>query len=149
MRVRGGVAHLARRFVGSWSRRPPADADVVWAWGHLLPREATLWNRLSVADRRHSVAVARRFMALVPEALPVHIAGALLHDVDKVESDLGTLGRVMATVVGPRTERFRNYHDHEAIGVRLLEEAGSDPATIELVASSGPMAAALRAADDL
>ena len=56
---------------------------------------------------------------------------------------------VMATVVGPRTERFRNYHDHEAIGVRLLEEAGSDPATVELVASSGPMAAALRAADDL
>ena len=88
-------------------------------------------------------------MELAPEASPAHIAGALLHDVGKVEADLGTLGRVMATVVGPRTERFRSYHDHEAIGVRLLEEAGSDPATIELAGSRGSLAAALRAADDV
>ena len=153
--------HLARRFAGSWSRRPPSDADVAWAWSHLLPREATLWNQMSVADRRHSIEVARRFVALLPDASPAQVAGALLHDVGKIEAQLGTMRRVVATVVGARTRRFRAYHEHEAIGARLLTEAGSDPATIELVqptgtgsgAGAGAAAAAaggvLRAADHI
>ena len=41
----------------------------MWAWAHLLPREATLWNRLAVADRRHSIVVARRFVDAYPLAL--------------------------------------------------------------------------------
>ena len=36
------------------------------------------------------------------------MAAALLHDVGKVECGLGTFGRVAATVVGPRTQRFRS-----------------------------------------
>ena len=54
-----------------------------------------------------------------PTATRAEMAGALLHDVGKIEAGLGTFGRVAATVVGPRTRRFRLYHDHEAIGAGL------------------------------
>jgi hypothetical protein len=77
------------------------------------------------------------------------MAGALLHDAGKVEAGLGTFGRVVATVVGPRTARFRSYHDHEAIGARLADAAGSDPVTVALIEGHGPAAADLSAADDL
>jgi predicted HD phosphohydrolase len=77
------------------------------------------------------------------------IAGALLHDIGKLDSDLGTARRVVATVVGPRTARFRSYHDHERIGAEMLAGVGSATATIELVRGHGRAAAALLAADDI
>jgi hypothetical protein len=55
----------------------------------------------------------------------------------------------MATLVGPRTARFRQYHDHEALGASMLADAGSDPVTVELVQGRGSAAADLRAADDV
>ena len=73
----------------------------------------------------------------------------MLHDVGKVDCGLGTFGRVAATVVGPRTRRFRRYHDHERIGVELLTAAGSTEATLALARWEGPRAEALRAADDI
>ena len=88
-------------------------------------------------------AVARAFAR---EGARVFLTG---RDVGKLDSGLGTLARVAATVVGPRTARFRAYHDHEAIGARLAEGAGSDPVTVALIEGSGPAAADLRAADDL
>jgi putative nucleotidyltransferase with HDIG domain len=100
-----------------------------------------------VQDRRHTLEVARRFVALAPDATPSEVAGALLHDIGKLEAGLGTFSRVMATMVGPRTERFRRYHDHEEIGSRMLREAGSAEATVQLVAGHGPRAETLRAAD--
>ncbi|MEM1334243.1 MAG: hypothetical protein AAGG08_12370, partial [Actinomycetota bacterium] len=79
------------------------------------------------------------FAALRPEASRAEIAGALLHDVGKIECGLGTFGRVAATVIGDRWfASFRSYHDHEAIGARLVSAAGSDPATVELVDERGP-----------
>lgn len=92
-------------------------------WSVLVPGERALWGRMSGADRRHAVGVARR----VPAELA---APALLHDVGKVESGLGTIGRVAATVVGPRTPRFRQYREHPVIGARLLREAGSADLTV-------------------
>ena len=82
--------------------------------------------------------VARRFVARRPDATRAEIAGALLHDVGKLECRLGTFQRVAATIVGPVTPRFRAYHDHEAIGARMAADAGSDPATVELIAGCGP-----------
>jgi hypothetical protein len=77
------------------------------------------------------------------------VAGALLHDVGKQVAALGTFTRVVATVVGPRTDRFRQYHDHEPLGAAMLADTGSDPGTVELVLCRGPWAATLRAADDI
>jgi hypothetical protein len=141
--------HLARRFVTSLSRRPPEVADTVWVARWLTPTEMELWSTLSPADQRHAVEVARRFARRRPAATASEMAGALLHDVGKVEAGLGTFGRVAATVVGPRGRRFRLYHDHEAIGARLAEAAGADPVTVALIEGHGPAADDLRAADDV
>jgi hypothetical protein len=130
--------HLAARFFGSLSPRPPRVEDEVWAEDHLLSGEVALWRRMSNQDRRHSVKVARRFLAARPEATRAEVAGALLHDVGKIECGLGTFGRVAASVVGGRTEAFRRYHDHEHLGAVLAERSGSDPVTVELIDERGP-----------
>lgn len=141
------IWHLAARFVTSVPPTPPPPADEAWADQHLLPGERDLWIQLSNQDRRHSALVARRFVDVRPAASRPEIAGALLHDVGKIECQLGTLSRVVATLVGPRTERFAAYHDHEAIGARMAAEAGSDPVTVELIAGQGPAYPALEASD--
>lgn len=143
------AVHLARRFVGSLSHEEPPVADVAWAQSFLLPREAALWAAMAVQDRRHSLLVARRFLEEQPDATPEEVAGALLHDVGKQVAGLGTLARVVATLVGPRTERFRAYHDHEELGAGLLREAGSADATVALVRGRGRAAPALRRADEI
>lgn len=169
-----GVGHLARRFLGSVSPRPPAAADSRWAEGHLAPGEVELWHRLGRADRRHLIAVARRVEAsLGARATRPVLAAALLHDVGKLASHLGTAGRVVATVAikvaGPKrasawvdrrglARRVGLYAQHEPLGADLLEGAGSDPLTVDLVRQQFPaaegrtvdaaLADALRAADD-
>lgn len=143
------IGHLARRFRGSLSRAEPSVDDVAWVHALLLPNEMALWSRMAVQDRRHSIEVARRFAEIRPAATPAEMAGALLHDVGKQVAALGTFARVAATVVGSRTDRFRQYHDHEALGAAMLHEAGSDEATIELVQARGPAADDLRRADDV
>ena len=72
---------------------------------------------------------------------------APLHDVGKIECGLGTFGRVVATLVGPRTAAFTAYHDHEDIGAAMAKAVGSDPATVELIAQRGPAFDALEASD--
>ena len=114
----------------------------------MLTAEAELWRRMSVADRRHSIHVARRFEPM-GHWTREEMAGALLHDIGKLESDLGTWARVAATVVGPRTKRFRLYYDHETIGADMLTAAGSAPATIYLLLGIGRAVPSLRAADDV
>ena len=139
--------HLVARFFVSLSTRPPDVAEEVWAESHLLPGEVALWRRMSNIDRRHSAKVARRFLAARPHAARAEIAGALLHDVGKIECGLGTYGRVVASVVGRRTERFRLYHDHERIGSELAAAAGSDPETVDLIDERGPAYQALKHSD--
>jgi hypothetical protein len=141
------AGHLVARFVTSLSPRPPRIDDEVWAEDHLTSGELALWRQMTNQDRRHSASVARRFVARRPAATRDEIAGALLHDVGKIRCRLGTFGRSVATVVGPRTERFRAYHAHEEIGADLVSEAGSPRATVELVAGTGPAFADLKASD--
>ncbi len=139
--------HLALRFVTSLSGAPPDVREEVWAESNLRPGEVDLWRRMSNQDRRHSAKVARRFVVARPSATRAEIAGALLHDVGKIECGLGTWGRVVASVVGGRTERFRTYHDHEHIGSVLAEQAGSDTATVELIDERGPAYETLESCD--
>ncbi len=139
--------HLVARFFTSLSGAPPQVAEEVWAELNLLPGEIALWRQMSNQDRRHSAKVARRFVAARPAATRAEVAGALLHDVGKIECGLGTWGRVVASIVGPRTERFRLYHEHEHIGSVLAEDAGSDPATVELIDERGPAYETLESCD--
>jgi hypothetical protein len=145
------AGHLARRFGGSLSRKPPPPVDEAWAVTFLLPSERTLWHLMPNPDRRHSILVARRFESDDHRDRDA-MAAALLHDVGKSKCGLGTFGRVAATIVGPRTEKFRLYHDHEQIGADMLREAGSSDVTIALVAGASAdtaTLAALHAADDI
>jgi hypothetical protein len=112
----------------------------------LLPAELALWRRMSGPDRRHAVAVAERVeRALGHEATRPVLAAALLHDVGKIESGLGTYGRVVATLsakvagaeMAPTWQKQRGYArkvglylQHDQIGGDLLELAGSDPITV-------------------
>ena len=139
--------HLAARFFTSLSSAPPSAETEAWVAGHLLPGEQALWDQMSNQDRRHSALVGQRFAELDPGASRELVAGALLHDVGKIECGLGTFGRVVATIVGPHGKRFTAYHDHEEIGAELAAAVGSDPATIELIAGTGPAFATLRACD--
>ena len=122
-----------------------------WVQSVLSQSEFDVWNNMMVQDRRHSVMVGRRFVKYRPTATQSEIAGALLHDVGKSVARLGTVGRVIATLVGPRTNRFRQYHDHEQIGATMLRSIGSDELTISMVEGScvGELRQALNKADDI
>jgi hypothetical protein len=164
--VRAG--HLVRRFFGSVAARRLTPDEEAWVASHLLASEAELWARLRRADRRHAVGVARRSeTALGAAATRPVMAAALLHDVGKIEADLGTYGRVMATLLAKAagrdtadawsqtrgiTRRIGLYLRHEELGADLLRLAGSDPLTVALVerwsAPDTPVADALKAADD-
>ena len=135
-----GPIHLVRRFLGSLSPVPLKADDQGWVTARLLPGERQLWQRMSRADQKHSVGVART-VARGSGADRAVVAAALLHDVGKVEADLGTVGRAVATLVGRRSgARWRDepgirgrigcYLHHDAIGAALLEDAGADPLTV-------------------
>lgn len=138
---------MAARFFTSLPSSPPPAEDEAWAAHILSPAEHHLWTLMSNQDRRHSALVARRFARRRPEADRDELAGALLHDVGKIECGLGTFGRVAATLVGPRGRAFRAYHEHEEIGARIAADAGSPPATVELIRGAGPAFDDLEACD--
>ncbi len=126
------VWHLARRFVGSLSPRPPAAESVAEVESELSPELMMLWRRMSAPDQRHSIEVTERVRAEAPDAPPWVVVASLLHDVGKVESGLGTLGRTAATVVRPLRPRlpmpqaFVTYWDHPQRGAALIADAGGD-----------------------
>ncbi len=124
------MMHLVRRFVRSIGGRQVTEQQLLWVSEVLNQSELALWKQMSNPDQRHSVYVGERFVALLPNATQQEIAGVLLHDIGKIESQLNTFERVIATLVGPRSSRFRSYHDHERIGVELLTQAGSWETTI-------------------
>ncbi len=170
------ATHLAKRFFGSLVPRGPSKADAEWAAAQLNPAELELWRQLPRTDRRHSVGVARRVeQALGAEATRPVLAAALLHDVGKLDANLGVYGRVIATISGAvvrhdedtirdwtRTRGFTRrvglYLQHPRLGGDMLTLAGSDPLTVawtrehHLPAEDWtvpePVATALKDADD-
>lgn len=131
--------HLVRRFFTSLSKRPPDTRDVAWVNERLLANEFALWNRMKPHDQRHSIEVANRFIQLHPKFTRDEVAAALLHDIGKVESELGVVGRVVATIAGPKGRKFRTYHEHELIGLNLCRTAGSSSETLRLLDRSNEM----------
>ena len=145
------IAHLARRFVLSLAQKDVSADELELVRSSLSANEFALWQKFGKADRRHSVLVATRFMLLHQDASRNDIAGVLLHDIGKIRSNLSTFQRVIATVVGPRTQRFSLYHQHEEIGVDMLRQSGSHSEVIAIVNQTcdADVAAAFRAADNI
>lgn len=142
--------HLCRRAFGSFRNNPVSPERRETARASLLPGEYALWCRMQNRDQRHSLNVLDRFVAACPQATRDERAAALLHDVGKVFSDLGWLGRIAATLVGPVSARFETYLDHERLGVVALEGVSSGR-TLEVLRGdiADASVVALRAADDV
>jgi HD domain len=149
----GSIGHLAGRFFGALLPFGPPAADERWVEGHLLPGEWSLWTRMSGADRRHAVGVARRTVSeLGGDTEPTVVrrevvAAALLHDVGKIDSGFGTWARAGVTFAGMAVgreelvvwseqgdrrwrRRVGSYLRHDQIGADLLLQAGSDQFTV-------------------
>ena len=143
-RLRGAdplsAGHLVRRFFGSLAPRRLTADERTWVDTHLSAAEAELWHRAGRADQRHTLGVAQRATAaLGDDATDPVVAAALLHDIGKLESGLGTYGRVMATLsakvagrdmgeawsqTSGMTRKIGLYLRHESIGadVRTVQE---------------------------
>ena len=142
--------HLVKRAVSSLLQTPPTEQDLVIVTGILNDAEYSVWLKMQFRDQRHSIIVLRRFDELAPESPREERAAALLHDVGKNVSGLGFASRVVATVVGPRSRRFAEYHNHETLGGELLRSI-SERRTIELVSGTAVdnVSLLLKAADDI
>jgi hypothetical protein len=165
-------AHLVRRFFGALRPGAPQPGDVAWTESVLTPAECALWRRQPDRDRRYSIRVARRLEAELAgtEFACDHRwpAVALLHDVGKLDSGLGVLGRSLATVVGALVPpirrskgRFGRYQRHGEIGAEMIRAAGGRAEAAQWAAAHhhrdrwaatgipAPVTAALDAADNL
>lgn len=139
------LAHRARRFFGSLLPSAPSAQEMSWAANWLTEREQMLLSRMNTGDRAHSLAVARALAAHFErrgeEPTPWMMTAALMHDVGKTVVDLGTYGRVVATLSGwvggadmaevwsdttGFTRKVGLYLRYPELGADLLAVAGSD-----------------------
>jgi len=117
--------------------------------GHYLsPPLQRLFDRLAVADQRHSLDVLYALRAKGYNDRDL-LAAALLHDVGKVEANLHLWQRVVIVLLqatwpalldelawgDPANWRYAFYlqREHPEIGARLAKEAGASPLTVELI----------------
>ncbi len=152
------VHHLTKRFFASLSDERPSSTEDHWIREFLLPGEADLWARMSAPDQRHSVEVARKVVARMPDVDRPVMGAAILHDVGKLVCGYRTFARVGATLfwgLVPRRRRGRlanhwgsgsglarmaavrrlaEYRLHPELGRDLLEQAGSDEFTSQWAA---------------
>lgn len=126
------IPHLVRRTWQSYRAKPLTEREIEDVRAVLRDSEWNLWSQFKVPDQRHSYIVLERFRRFCSEASIDAMRAALLHDIGKIAVDLSTTQRVIATFLGPRTQRFRTYHDHEKIGLDLLTDVSSDQ-TIQLL----------------
>lgn len=129
------LVHLTKRFFYALDFRPLQQQQIFTAKSVLSEPEFMLWSSMRLGDKRHSLKVLARFMALLPEATVAERRAVLLHDVGKLQSDLGILMRVVATIIGPRNARLVAYFDHERLGGAMLRKIGSEEQTYRLVAA--------------
>ena len=115
---------------------------------YLSPPLQHLFDRLSVADQRHSLDVLYALRAQGYNDRDL-MAAALLHDVGKAGTTLHLWQRVAIVLLqatwpalldelawgDPAHWRYAFYlqREHPAMGARLAQEAGASPLTVELI----------------
>ncbi len=142
--MKDSPAHLYRRFRYHVGPTPDPWSSDRWAAQRLEGDELALFASMTVRDRVHSVAVARRVeAALIGSAVDWAVRAALLHDVGKSLAPLGTTGRVIASLaegsaagdwlearahgrVAPFA-RMGAYLTYTELGAQRLERLGSHP----------------------
>lgn len=143
------LSHLARRALSSLSCAQLSITEIDRVRQVLLPAEMTLWLLHQSRDQRHSVAVWDRFVVAYNHATIDEQRAALLHDIGKSMSNVGWLGRIVATIIGGRTKNLQKYLDHEQVGFGMLQGVSS-ARTLEILSGAACDSAALAifAADD-
>jgi len=142
--------HRVQRFARSVFSTAPSPEQIAWASSFLTEPEFRLFLRMPNVDQSHCVGVARSVAANLDrvdleESDPAAVwlmAAALLHDVGKSVSGLGTYGRVVATLSetlggsemgahwaerGGMTRKVGLYMQYPQLGSDLLALADSDP----------------------
>ncbi len=145
------LSHLFKRYFRALLAREPSNTDCVDV-GRILGTDLfSLWKTMPKHDQAHSIVVWRRYLDLRPGASKSEEIAVLLHDIGKIKSGLGIHARVFATVLGPRTKRWRLYAEHESIGAAMLETLKVDPIIVEIVRGNGlpEVQDTLRKADDI
>lgn len=114
------LGHLVLRFFTSLFAVPPGAADEAWVAERLGDGEFALWAAQPRYDRRHTLRVARRVDRLLAERADHDdwVAAALLHDVGKIQADLGVVGRSVATTVGVVVGKRRMAGWQDQSGIR-------------------------------
>jgi len=119
------VVHLVRRFFGFLTATPLSPMEQDEIHDALPSRLVRLFFSQRTEDQRHALDVRSR----VGDE-PVLVQAALLHDVGKIDSDLGAIGRSLATIWSttslPIWGRWQAYLDHGRLGADLLESHGAD-----------------------
>ena len=144
----GDFGHLAKRFFGSLRRRELDNRQEAYVASVLSTAEYELWSSQSRADRYHTFVVAQCLQLelqndkrLASGDTQWVISAGLLHDIGKIDSNLGTLARVAATLAGvmmPTTvlngwhhksglrQRINSYLNHAEVGAQMLQSVRSD-----------------------
>ncbi|MBI5158022.1 MAG: hypothetical protein HZA58_08440 [Acidimicrobiia bacterium] len=126
MRFRS-LPHLVRRFFGSLRARRPRPRDQIDIAAILHGEAARLFAAQRPMDQHHALRTARQVEIAAPHR-PDLVRAALLHDVGKAHSDLGVVGRSLASLCAlariPTRGRFAAYLDHGRLGAADLAAAG-------------------------
>ena len=122
-----------------------ARPDDTFARRTLPDAEYRLYKKMDVRDRVHACAVARRLVALCPDAPDTLRRAALLHDVGKAGYAYRPWQRILVALYTPRTVpatprlsglrgawQLRRHHDR--YGAEAILGAGGDARVAELVA---------------
>lgn len=131
------MRHLLKRYFRALLAREPSNSEFIDV-GRVLGTELfSLWKTMPHHDQAHSIVVWRRYLQLRPGASKSEEIAVLLHDIGKIKSGLGIHSRVFATVLGPRTKKWRLYAEHESIGAAMLEALQVDQIIVEIVRGNG------------
>jgi len=128
------IAHLARRFFGSFRARWPLPVDQSFVAELLSPAESHVFWDQPVPDLAHALRSAHAVLDILSGRSDLARA-ALLHDVGKRHSGIGTLKRSIATGLSalriPTRGRMARYLDHAAIGAGELEDLGCEDLVVQ------------------
>ncbi|NND85548.1 MAG: hypothetical protein HKN46_10415, partial [Acidimicrobiia bacterium] len=121
--------HLARRFFAVAFASDLRADEQAWVAERLDEADQRLFWLQPIPDRRHAHGVAAWVADRRPERLDL-VRAALLHDVGKRHSALGSFGRTWATLLRwlplPDSGRFSRYTRHGPIGADELAALGHD-----------------------
>ncbi len=130
----GSPVHLIRRFVDVLTATPlkAEEASAVRAWAS--ESECSLFFAQSTPDQRHAYESALVVVSGGSKEIRV-IRAALMHDIGKRHSNLGAVGRTVASLLVILRlwlpARVRAYRDHGLLGSEELKRIGSDPLVVD------------------